>query len=100
MWRFVSEPRSAHLSLMARVKVVSSFKRQIRRIVLSRGIAFQQTPTHPGISLTAQRENRFRHWSSACRINSIHESTLQLTPATGWIRTRRLHQSSAPEAVM
>ncbi len=33
---------STQLSLMARGWVVSSFKRQIRRIVLSRGIAFQQ----------------------------------------------------------
>ncbi len=45
MWRFVlalNSDESTHLSLMARGWVVSSFKRQIRRIVLSRGIAFQQ----------------------------------------------------------
>ncbi len=45
-------------------------------------------------------ENLFRRRFSDCGINSIHESSLQLTPATSWIRPRRVRQSSAPEADM
>ncbi len=74
MWRFVlalNSAESTHLSLMARGWVVSSFKRQIRRIVLSRGIAFQRTNASMNL-IDSTLENNFRRWSSNSGINSIH----------------------------
>ena len=56
----LNSAESTHLSLMARGKVVSSFKRQIRRIVLSRGIAFQQHTISSMYLIDSTLENNFR----------------------------------------
>ncbi len=56
---FVSRIRSAHSSLMAREWVVRLFTRQWRRIVLSRGIAFQLNTFASHYSTSAQMHHAF-----------------------------------------